>query len=105
MLGPGLPEASEILCNRKIAGHSNFLTTTDTHAVHATDHGLVAAKNRRNHVVEEPHISPIFLGIARVVFRVFLGISASAKGFVARTGKHHGDYVASRACGAKSQDR
>ena len=105
VLGPGLAEAREILRDREIAGHADFLAAADAHAVHAADHRFVAADDRRDHVVEQPHVPPVFLGIAGVVLGVFLGVTAGAKCLVAGPGENHGDHVARRARRAKRQDR
>ena len=104
VLGAGLTEASEILCNREVASHADFLAAADAHAVDAANHRLVAANNRRNHVVEQPHIAAVFLRIAGVVLGVFLGVASGAKRLVAGAGEDHRNDVARRAGGAKCQN-
>ncbi|OIQ65474.1 hypothetical protein GALL_529670 [mine drainage metagenome] len=101
MFGTGLAKAREILCNREIACHADFLTAADAHAVDTRDDGFVASQDRRNHVVEQTHILPVFLGIAGVIFGIFLGVAACAERLVANAGKHHRNDVAGIRCGAK----
>ena len=104
VLGARLAEAREILRDREIAGHADFLAAADAHAVDAADHRLVAGEDGRDHVVEQPHIAAIFLRIAGVVFGVFLGVAAGAERLVAGAGKHHRDDVARGARGAEGED-
>ena len=104
VLGAGLAEAREILRDREIAGHADFLAAADAHAVDAADHRLVADQDGRHHVVEQPHIAAIFLRIAGVIFGVFLGIAAGAERLVAGAGEHDRDHVARRARLAEGED-
>ena len=43
---------------------ADFLAAADAHAVDAADDGLVAGENRGNHVVEQPHVLAVLLGMA-----------------------------------------
>ena len=105
VLGAGLAEAGEVLRDREVAGHADFLAAADAHAVDAADHRLVAADDGGDHVVEQPHIAAVFLRIAGVIFGVFLGVAAGAEGLVAGAGEHHRDHVARRARRAEGEDR
>ena len=89
VLGAGLAEARQVLRDREVAGHADFLAAADAHAVDAADHRLVAAEDRRDHVVEQAHVLAVFLRIAGVVLGVFLGVAAGAEGLVAGAGEHH----------------
>ena len=104
VLGAGLTEAREVLRDREVAGHADFLAAADAHAVDAANHRLVAAENRRDHVVEQPHIAAVFLRIAGVIFGVFLGVAAGAKRFVADAGEDHRDDVARSTGRAEGQN-
>jgi hypothetical protein len=101
---PSLAKAGEVLRNREVAGHADFLAAANAHAIHAADYRLVATNDRRDHVIEKPHIAPVFLRIAGVVFGIFLGVAAGAESLVARAGKHDRNNITRRAGGTKSQD-
>ncbi len=88
----------------KVAGHADLLAAADAHAVDAADHRLVAGEDRRDHVVEQPHVAAIFLRIAGVVLGVFLGVAAGAERLVAGAGEHHGDDIARGARLAERED-
>jgi hypothetical protein len=45
VLRAGLAEAREVLRDREVACHADLLAAADTHAVHATDHRLVAGED------------------------------------------------------------
>ena len=66
--------------------------------------GLSQAEDRRHHVVEQPHVLPVFLRIAGVVLRIFLGVSAGAERLVADAGKNHRDDIARIGGGAEGAD-
>ena len=83
VLGPGLAEAREVLRDREVAGHADLLAAADAHAVDAADHRLVAGEDRRDHVVEQPHVLAVLLRLAGVVLGVFLGVAAGAERLVA----------------------
>ena len=104
VLGAGLAEPREILGDGEIAGHADFLAAADAHAVDARDHRLVAAEDRRHHVVEQAHVLPVFLRIAGVIFGIFLGVAAGAERLVAHAGKDHRDDVARIRGGAEGAD-
>src|SRR5579863_2030341 len=105
MFRTGLAETGEILRNREVAGHADFLATTDAHTVHPADHRLVAADDRGDHVVEQPHISAVLLRIAGIVFGVFLGVAACTKRLVAGASEYHRHHVARCTRSPKRQDR
>src|ERR1019366_4219353 len=94
VLGAGLAKASEILRNREVAGHADFLAATDTHSIHTTNNWLVTAKDGRDHVVEESHVPPVFLGTAGIVLGVLLSISTGAKRLITGSGENDGDNIA-----------
>src|SRR6266540_3548103 len=79
MLWTGLPEAREVLRDRKIAGHTNFLPTGQTHPIDPIDHRFVAHQDRGDHIVEEPHVLLILLWIAGIIFSILLRIAAGAE--------------------------
>ena len=93
MFGARLAEVGQILGDGEVTGHSNFLATTDSHAVDPADDGFVAAENAGNHVVEQAHVLPVFLRVTRVILGVFLGVSAGAKCPVAGSGEYDADNV------------
>ena len=104
VLGSGLAEAGEVLGDREIAGHADFLAAADAHAVDAGDDRLVAAEDRRDHVVEQPHVLAVFLRVAGVVLGIFLGVAAGAERLVAGAGEHHRVDVPGVARGAEGED-
>ena len=104
VLRAGLAEAGEVLRHREVAGHADLLPAADAHAVDAADHRLVAGEDRRDHVVEQPHVLPVLLRLAGVVLGVLLGVAAGAEGLVADAGEHHAVDVAGVAGGAHGQD-
>ena len=89
VLRPGLAEKCEIARDREITGHADFLTAAHAHSIHAADHGLVALKNARDHVVEDAHVLAVFSRRACVILGVFTRVSAGAKG--ARSGARQND--------------
>ena len=62
VLGAGLAEPGEVARQREIAGHADFLATADPHAVDPVDDRFIAGEDRRDHVVEEPHVLAVLAG-------------------------------------------
>ena len=104
VLGARLAEAGQVLRDGEVAGHADLLAAADAHSVDAADHRLVAGEDAAHHVVEEAEVLPVFLRIARVILRIFLGIAAGAERPVAGAGEDHADHVARVGSGAEGED-
>ena len=82
MFRTGLSEPCEILGYGKITRHPDLLTTSDPHPVHPANNRFVVHEDGGDHVVEKTHVLFVFLGIAGIIFSIFLRVSPSAERFI-----------------------
>ena len=94
MTRSGLAEGGRISRDGNIARPANFLTAGDAHAVDAADDRFLTHQDRIDHLIKKGHIFSIFSRFLGVIFRIFLGIAASAECGSTGAGKNHRDDIA-----------
>ncbi len=104
VFGTCLAKYRHVAGNGEIAGHPDLLSARDAHAVDPTDHRFVAMQNRRHHIVKQTHVLTVLFRLTRVIFGVFPGVAACAKGLIAFPCEHHGHHVPGICGGSKRQN-
>ncbi|MBA7673714.1 hypothetical protein ES703_81918 [subsurface metagenome] len=76
-----------------VTGHSDLLSTGNPHPVDTAYGRLLAHQDGIDHPVEQIHVFAVFIGLSRIVFGVFLGVSARTESSVPDRCKNHGNHT------------